>query len=284
MARSISQIQNQILQQIAADPVLSGLNSTSASAIYKLWTYYIANSQAIEEQLNDQFVNTVEGVAAILPPGTLPWIQEQAFLFQYSSTTPQIIQFNTTTFAPYYPTVNPTLRIVKNCSVSLGTLNNVNIKVAKGVSPSLSPLNTAELAAFQYYMNQIKPAGVYYACTSGYADRLWTKATIYYQGAYSGVIGANLLAAYNNYLNTIPFGGEIQIVDVVLALRAVTGVNDVVINTMQARAASTGFGFGTQMVTANTTINPEYTTVTGYISDENTAGYDFLSQVVLIAE
>ncbi len=93
-----------------------------------------------------------------------------------------------------------------------------------------------------------------------------------------------LLTAYQNYLNGIPFGGGIKLVDVILALRNVTGVNDVVINTMQARAFSTSFGNGTQMVNANTTLTPEYVTVTGYIIDEDHSGNDFVSQLTLVSQ
>jgi len=284
MARTTSTIENNILNAIAADNNLAGLNSTSAVAIYRLWAYYIAANQAYEEQLNDNFIADVESTVLKLAPGSLPWIQEQAFKFQYSSAVPQIIQFDATTFAPYYSSVNETYKIITNCSVSQGTLNSVNIKVAKGVAGSNAiPLDTSELTAFQFYLNQIKPAGIVYNGISVAADRLKTKATIYYNGAYSSVITANLLTAYKNYLNSIPFGGGIKAVDIVVALRNVTGVVDVVINDMVARANSTPFGSGYALVSGNTyNIYPEYTTIAGYIQDEDTAGNDFSSLLTLI--
>ena len=62
--------------------------------------------------------------------GNAEWIQAQIFKFQYSATSPQVIQFNTTTFAPYYPVVNAALRIISECAVV--NSNAVLIKVATG--------------------------------------------------------------------------------------------------------------------------------------------------------
>lgn len=285
MARTITSIQNQILAAIAADPVLSQLNSPSQAAIYRLWSYIVASSQGVSEQLYDQFVSDVESVVTYLPPATQPWIQDKVFQFQYSATNPQIIQFSTASYTPSYPTINTAYQIVTNCSVSLGTLNNVNIKVAKGSTGSTAqPLASTELSALSYYLNQIKPAGINYNVTSGYADRLYTQATVYYQGAYSAIIANNLLSAYNTYLNNIAFGGGIKLVDIIIALRSVTGVNDVVINNMVARADSTSYGGGTVMVSSNTVLFPEYITVTGYIQDEDTSGADFISNLILVSQ
>ena len=286
MARSVSTIQNSILSAIAADPNLSALNSTSQTAIYNLWAYIVASSQAYEEQLNDQFTSEIESMVTKLAPATKPWIQANVFKFQYSNAVPQIIQFDATSYAPYYTTINAGLQIITNCSITEGPVNIVNVKVAKGgtTATTAQPLSVTELSAFQFYLNQIKPAGIIYNAISIAADRLWTQATVYYNGAYSAVISANLLTAYNNYLNTIPFGGGIKLVDLTLALRNVIGVNDIVIQNMQARPLSTSFGFGYQLVDKYTVdVFPEYITSAGYIIDEDTVGYDFLSQLTLIA-
>lgn len=285
MARSTSQIQNQILRAIQSDPNLINLDSTSAVSIYNLWAYYIASSQAFEEQLNDQFVTEVENTISKLAPGTPPWIQDMSFKFQYNSASPQVIQFNPVTFSPYYTTVNPGYRIITNCSVTNGTLNSVNVKVAKGTTGSdAQPLSADELSAFQFYLKQIEPAGINYDAISIPSDKLMCRTTVYYQSVYSSVIGVNLLNAYKTYLNNIPFGGGIKIVDLIGALRAVEGVRDVIINDAVARANSVPFGGGTALVTANTWASiPEYQTLSGYIADETTSGYDFASLLVLNA-
>lgn len=284
MSRSIQTIQNSILAAIAADPVLSNLNSTSQTAIYKLWSYIIATTQATEEQLYDQYAVEVEAIASKLPPATSGWIQKQAFNFQYSATNPQVIQFSTASFVPYYPVVNPSYRIITNCSIDPSLTNGyVNIKVAKGgTSSNAQALSQNELSAFQYYMNQIKPAGIQYFCTSQPADRLYSAFTVQYLGAYSSVIKDTLLAAYKNYLNSIDFGGVIKMVDILLALRQVPGVLDIQCNNMTARANSITFGSGGVNMVVNNSVNIiEYKTTAGYIIPEDTTGYDFISSLVL---
>lgn len=285
MARSVTSIQQSILTSVANDTTLSGLDTPSQVSIYRQWAFITAVAQALQEQLQDSFVTEVEDVALTLAPGSLPWIQEQAFKFQYSQSNPQVIQFNTTTFAPYYPVVNTSYQIVTNCSVlSTTTVGIVSIKVAKGSTASLPiPLNTQELSALQYYFNQIKPAGIIYNCASTPADKLYSVFSVKYQGAYAGVIQSTLLAAYNSYLFNIDFGGVIRVDEIVSTLRTVPGVINVVCNTMTARQDSTAFGGGTSMVTGDDWIVSEYTTVAGYIVDETTSGQDFISNLNLTA-
>jgi hypothetical protein len=285
MARSVSSIENSILTQVADNPVLSGLDTPSQVSISKLWAFITAVSQAVQEQLQDQFVSEVESIALTLAPGSLPWIQEQAFKFQYSQSNPQVIQFNTSTFAPYYPTVNTSYQIVTNCSVlNTTTVGIVSIKVAKGATTSVpTPLDSQELSALQYYFNQIKPAGIIYNCASTAADKLYSVFSIKYQGAYSGVIQSTLLAAYNSYLFNIDFGGVIRVDEIVSVLSTVPGVVNVVCNEMVARQDSVAFGGGTVLVTGDDWIQSEYITVAGYIVNEVTSGEDFISKLNLIA-
>lgn len=285
MARNVSTIQNQILNAVANNPNLSALNSTSQVAIYRLWAFIMASSMAVEEQLYDQFVADVEAIQLILPPGSLPWIQNQAFLFQYSDTDPQILTLNTTTFVPEYAQVIIPYRLITNCSVTQGVLNSVNIKVAKGYSTTTSPqaLTTSELAAFQSYMNYVKPAGVVYNCFSQNADRLKTAVTVRYRGMYSSTIAAALQLAYNSYLQSIPFDGVVKLIDMLIALRSVTGVIDVFINECAIRSYAAGYGGGVNMVFANTTNYSEYSTVAGYVVDEDTTSNTFTDLLTLIA-
>lgn len=285
MARQISTINSEILNAISNNSNLTSLNSTSQVAIYRLWAYIVATSIGLEEQIYDQFKSEIESLQLKLAPGTRPWIQAQAFKFQYSTTVPQIIQLNTTTFVPEYPFTIPSYQIITNCSVTQGTLNSVNIKVAKGYSSTTppSPLTTLELTAFQYYMNLIKPAGIIYNCVSVDADRLRTAVTVYYQGIYSSTIAASLQDAYNKYLSSIPFDGVVVLVDLLIKLRAVIGVTDVYINSCQIRTYAAGYGGGVDMVSGNRYYFPEYSTVAGYIVDEDEPSNSFTDLLTLIS-
>lgn len=54
MARTIQQIQQEILTAKAKEPALSELNSTSKTAIWRLWTYITAFAIWTLEKIFDQ--------------------------------------------------------------------------------------------------------------------------------------------------------------------------------------------------------------------------------------
>lgn len=285
MARTINTIQQQILNGIASNAVLSALDSTSQVAIYRLISYIISTNIAVEEQLNDLFISETESQANLLAPGTQEWIQNKTFQFQYNTSNPQIIQFATNSIVPFYPNVNVNYQIITNCSViSSDNKPIVYIKVAKGGSGTTTPqqLITGEIQALQNYWNIIGPAGIKYQCSSNAADRIQSIYTVIAQGAYSAVIAQNLKNAYNQYLFSLPFDGIVKKIDIDLALRNVPGVIDVICNKMVPRPNSESFGIGSQtMVSDNTVLLPEYNTAAGYIIDEDTSGEDFLSTLIL---
>ena len=283
MSRQISQIDTQIINSVQNNATLGPLlTSPSSTAIWRLWAFIVATSQGIEEQLYDQFVTDVEAVIAGGAPMTAEWIQAQVLNFQYNSSTPQIIQLDPVTFAPAWSIVDPTLRIITRCSVTRGILSSVNIKVAKQ-SPPVA-LNTTELNALQSFINTIGAAGIVYNAISLNPDRMSVNATVYYQGVYSSVIATNLLAAYNNLLLNLPFDGVIKLTDITNALLNVTGVNDVVLNNVTVRPDAVAWGGGTNLVLANTKLSKQWVTLGGYIQDENTTGFDFLSRLVLVSQ
>ena len=126
MARDISLIQQQMLDAIAADTTLGPLlTSTSKRAIYRLITFIVAVAINMLEQILDLFSAEVESVAAKAAPASASWLQDQILKFQYSATNPQIVQL--INFAPQYPSVDASLRIVSRCSVTTDLSNNVTV-------------------------------------------------------------------------------------------------------------------------------------------------------------
>lgn len=281
MARSVNLIKQQIMDNVYAN---TEVNSTSAVSITNLLAYIFAAYNAYQEQLNDQFVQTIENLENSIPAANLLWIQKKAFEFQYSLTNPQVIKFDTANILPYYESVNPNYQIITNCSVTELDTYQVNIKVAKGSTGSFAqPLNPYELSAFKFYCNQIKPAGLKYNCISVPSDRLFCKCTVYYSGIYSATIANSLYTAYKQYLNNIPFGGGIKYVDLVIALRSVTGVDDLVIEELKARPYTSDWGDSVTIVSDRTVIYyPEYITVSGYISEDDEPGADFINNLTLL--
>lgn len=284
MARPLLQIQGQILDNIASDPTLgTTLTSTSKRAIYRLFAFIMATAINLLEQLMDVFSTNVETIAATASPATPAWIQAQVLKFQYSDTVPQTIQL--INFAPSYPVVDTTLQIISRCSVTTTVANQVQIKVATGTTPAA--LTTPQLTALQAYINPpygIGIAGVTYNVISLNSDKLFIQGNIYYGGTYSSVISANVITAINNYLAAIPFNGKIKLSDLELAIRAVTGVNDVLLINVSVRPDTTAFGNGTYLIQNQQTISRIWNTVSGYVVPETTVGQDLSTTLTFIAE
>ena len=285
MARSISLIQAQILDSVRADPTLNPLlTSTSKRAIYRLWAFIVAVAINILEQLIDIFTAYIEKVAASAAANNAAWLQDQILKFQYSATNPQIIQL--INFAPSYPIVDETLRIVTRCSITTDLANNVLIKVAKGDPPEA--LTVDEVSALQSMVDITAVPGITYVVKSTDADEIYIEAEIFYLGQYGAAIVDLVITAINNFLATASsasnFNGKIKVSDLEAAIRNVSGVTDVLLKNVFVRAASTPFADGTALVLNNQVVSRLWNTVSGYIIGESSTGKTFSDTLQFIPE
>jgi hypothetical protein len=280
MARSVNEIQQEIISLVQATPELAEASSTSKRAIWRLWTYVVAVTINLYEQLQDLFRTEVESIVALSAPQTPQWVQDRVFKFQYSATDPQVIQL--IDLVPQYPNVNPALRIVTRCSVKTNLSGRVNIKAAKSEPPA--PLDSLEIDALQSYINVIGVAGINYAVVSSDSDKLYIEADIYYIGSYSAVISANVIASIESYLSTLPFDGSMKLLDLEIAIRNTVGVNDVFFKNVKARKDSTPLSGASALVLNNTVISRQWPTVSGYIVGETTSGSTLADTLNFIAE
>jgi hypothetical protein len=271
MARTLEQIQASIIANIQSTPELAEANSTSTRAIWRLFSYVIAVAILILEQIIDVFKAENETTIASAIPNTASWLTKKVFEFQYSATNPQIIQLNN--LIPYYPVVDKSLRIITRCSVVTTISNKVNIKIAKSEPPVA--LTSAELSALQGYINNVGVAGVQYTCLSTDADRVYISGDIFYDGQYSSTIQGTVINAINTFLASLPFNGQLKISDLELAIRNITGVNDLLIKDIKVRPSTTAFASGTYLIQNKTTISRLFPTISGYIVQEDTAGQKF---------
>lgn len=280
MARTTDQIQTAIITTIEGTTDLNGLTSGSRRSIWRLFTYVVAYIQSLFEQQTDVFKAEVESVVAIAAPNTAAWVQDRVLKFQYKASDPQVVTL--VDLVPTYPVVNTDLRIVTRCSVKSDLSNNVKIKVAKSEPPTA--LSGPQLSALQSYINVIGCAGINYLVSSATSDKLYIDADIYYQGMYSEVISANVIAAIEAYLAALPFDGQLLVSDLEVVIRDVTGVKDVVLKNVRARANGTALSSATYLVQDSQVISRFWNTVAGYIVGEDTASntltdtLDFISQ------
>lgn len=281
MARTITQIITQMEDELANQSSLSGLNSPSQTAIYRLWMYIMASAIYLHETLWDIFKTEIEEIVDNAPVGTDGWVQKKCFEFQYDAITPQVVTISDE-FVVGYDTVDESLRIITRCSVKTLPNKIVSVKVAKSEPPTA--LTLTELNSLKGYLDDISFAGVQYNAVSLDSDKLYLKADIYYNGQYSTVIQANVIDAIDNYLANIPFDGDVRIASLIDAIQSVAGVKDVVIEDMAIRADVTLFANKTYIVQNKTTLFNKYPMFAGYAIGETTGGETFADKLTFIPE
>jgi hypothetical protein len=271
MARLIAVIQNQMLEQIAADPILgTKLTSPSKVAFYRLITFVIAVAINILEQVIDIYQATIESTVAKGSPASAPWFQDKILKFQYSSNvaTPQVVSIDQSTFEIAYPIVNPNLRIITRCAVITTGNKSVSIKVAKSNPPT--PLSSPELVALTAYVSAHGDAGITYSIVNLPADLISITAKVVYNGQYSTVISQAVKAAINLYLANLPFNGILRVSAIEDAIQAVTGVVDVIIVTVTGRPSDIAYP-GTIVSSGSFT----YQAKSGYLIEDTETGKSF---------
>jgi len=279
MARTIEQIKSAIISDIQATPELAQANSTSNRAIWRLFAFVQASAILLLEQLIDVFISENDIKISKAIPATASWLSAKVFEFQYSALNPQIVQL--IDFAPTYPIIDKSLRLITRCSVVTTISNQVIIKVAKSEPPTA--LTTTELNSLQSYINQIGIIGVNYNCQSLTSDKLYIDAEIYYDGQYSTVISFSVITAINLFLSKLSFNGVLKVSDIELAIRNVVGVNDVLLKNVKMRSDATAFANGTFLIQNNTVISRIFPTVSGYVVGETTSGNTFTNKLTFIA-
>lgn len=244
--------------------------------------YTIATAQSVSEQLWDVYYQTLQETLSIAPAGSSKWIQSKMFAFQYSTTTPQVLTY--TNGVAGYAIISEPLKIIKGCSVIVGTNNIVTIKTAKG-SP-LEPLDVSQINSAQDYINTIGTAGITYTVVSYDPDKLYIEGEIFYKGVYSAVIQNSVINAIDAYLQTLSlerFGGDIQISDLKSYIRKLEGVEDIKLTRVSCRRDSEVLFAGTDLVLALEEVNRKYTMYAGYIIQEDTTGNTFADKLTFTA-
>jgi hypothetical protein len=295
MARTVDNIQAAMITDVQADPVLNGSQanppfvlSSSKRAIWRLWTRIFATACFILESIIDVFKADIENTASKASAASALWVQDKMFKFQYDAVVPQIIQL--IDIVPNYNPVDISKRITTRCSVKTNLSNNVLIKLAQLEPPAA--FDASMIASAQGYINTIGTAGITYNVTSGDPDRLYIDADIYYNGQYAATILQSIIDAISSYLSTNPdntnyhisFDGTVLMSDIDLVIKKVIGVNDVVLNTVIARANSTAFADGTALILNGQYISRLWNTSTGYIIVEDTTGKTLTDSLNLIAQ
>lgn len=281
MARTIAQIKQSLIDEKNAQSSLSGLTSTSQTAIWNLIFYVCAVGIAILEQFMDVYKAEIQTIVNSNVAATAAWIQSKVFLFQYSATNPQVVQVSSD-FTVSYPTVDEGLQIVTRCSVKSNTNKTVTVKVAKSEPPAA--LDSNEQIALNEYLTHLLPAGVEYQVQSLTSDKISITGTIYYDGQYADTIQENVEGVINTFLSQLPFDGFLFVQKLTDAIQAGSGVVDVKIDQIKARDNATVYASGSTVYDLAGGVNNRfYEPIAGYIVEETTSGFTFADTITYVA-
>jgi hypothetical protein len=275
MARSLDVITTEIKVKVRTYPSLDVFlfpeDGGSAVSAFNCIIFVVAAAIYTFEIMMDILKSDIQAIADSAPSGNKQWLRAQILKFQYGDVV--VLDSN---FRPYYPVIDETKQIITQCSVQ-DTSGAVSIKVAKGISPVLTPLSGPELSALtDYYFGTSTSEGIGFAGISAAfvnqdPDRIRIEATIYFYGQYTqATVSTNVIAAIQTFLSqfqSTSFDGTIFMIRLVDAIQAVAGVSRVYLTSIKAREFSVPLGSATVV-----DIQGYYNTVAGYVITEDTSG------------
>ncbi|MBE9468966.1 MAG: hypothetical protein IMY72_11705 [Bacteroidetes bacterium] len=244
MARTVTEIQQEIMDAIAADPVLNvKLYSTSKISIYRLFSFVIAAALWMHETLFDEHKSEVNEILATKKTHNLLWYADKAKEFEHGNAlVPD---------ADYYEPIDEDAQIIAHAAVD--EINGILfMKVAKDDGDELAPLSTAnpdEITPFEEYIKTVKDAGVKINIVSDVGDDLRLNMDIWYNPLVIDEDGKLLTDSsqepakdtIKNFIKNIPFDGEFIPASLVDALQATDGIDIPVVKSCESRFAANDY-------------------------------------------
>jgi hypothetical protein len=242
MARTQQEIFDKMLLDKANEPSLSTLNSTSATAIWRLILWVCAGGIYALELLLDAFKIEINTKVAEAQIGNASWYRNKILAFQFGDN----LIFSNGIYA--YPTLDDVKKIIKRCAVDeavdLLVGGVLRVKVAKLDGATLTQLTVTELSALAAYIKKIRFAGTKFQLFSNNGDLLKIAYQIYFDPIIpQATIKANVEIVIKNYISNLPFNGELMVSKLTDELQKIEGVIDVVfLNAASKYAVGDGYG------------------------------------------
>ncbi|MDY3337783.1 nucleotidyltransferase [Riemerella anatipestifer] len=230
MARSIEEIQQEILTAKENEPALQELNSTSKTSIWRLWVYITAFAIWVLEKLFDTHKAEVSEALRQLKPHTARWYRNKALVFQYGfDLLEDSDQFDNEGHDPEQVEAS---KIIKYSAVVESTdESRLIIKIATEQGEELQPINADQKATFEAYLSEIKDAGIKVTVINYRPDILRLQMKIYRDPLVLDQNGQSILTgkkpvedAIKSYLKKLPFNGELVLAHLIDELQKVEGV------------------------------------------------------------
>jgi len=229
MARTITQIRDLILEAKANEPLLDGLDSTSVTAIWRLWIYVVATSIWALENLFDIHKKEVADDLAELKPHSLRWYVEKSKLFQFGSgLASESDEYDNSALTNAEVEAQQVVKYAAAVEVN----RDLHIKLATETDGELEQLTQDQYTAFVAYINSVKDAGVFIQAINNAHDKIKLTVDIYYDptilnttgGRLDGASSTPVNDAIDEFLKSLPFNGVFVKAYLTDALQQVEGV------------------------------------------------------------
>lgn len=240
MARTIAEIQQDMITAKEAETSLSGLTSTSVTAIWRVIFYICAVAIKVIEDLFDVIQADVEARRLEIPVGVLKWYASESLVYQFGDSL---------VFADGrldYATIDTTKYVVDLSAADL--VNGVIIvKAAKLTSGVAEKLSAGELTGFTQYWLEKRFAGESLSIISVDPDLLKASYRITRDAQILASDGSLLTDASSfpvedaitDFLQTfqeVNFAGTMQVMKLTDAIQTATGVLNAVATNIEGKA------------------------------------------------
>ncbi len=234
MARSIAEIEAELIGYKDEQPELKDLNSESKTSIWRLIFFVVASAFQTLEKKWDILTEQLDQLIQAAKPMSLYWYRREALRFQYGS------DFRYDEWGRYDNSGKREADIAKSKIVKYVAIvrigHKLQIKVATTAeNGELAQLNQKQRRALQAYFDDNGSAGTRIEIHSEKADDLKLNVDIYYNPIVLDSGGKRLdgedlnpvLTAVNAYLKHLSFNGQLSLSALSNAIEAVDGVEAV---------------------------------------------------------
>jgi len=228
--RTLDEIYSSLLEKKATYPALDGLDSNSRVAVWKLILWVFAFGIYVHEQIFDQYKKEIALIIEEDKPHTAKRYRNKALQFQYGfSLIIDDDQFNNDGFSDDQIEAS---KIIKYAAVTESVdESRLIIKIATETGGVLQPITDDEKAAFEYYISEIRDAGVQTTVINFLPDKLQLFLKIKRD---PNVIDSNGVSIINGnepvkevlqkFMKELPFNGELILNKLVDRLQAIDGI------------------------------------------------------------
>lgn len=286
MARTETEVYNEMVAAKDADPVLSViLTSQSKASFWQSLFRLYAFVAAIFEQTFDAFLSSTDALLESKQVQTSAWWRRVSLAFQLGD--PIVILDNGNLG---YSIIDTDKQIVQRAAVITPDTGAITLKVAKigvdGITPE--PLGSSELAAFNAYTLDIVPAGLVVTVVSINGDEIKIvleveidaqvinvdDGTLLTDGATKPV--ENAIYDYFSVFQNAQFGGVFFANKLLSAILSANGVVNATFTSLEKKAETEG-----SFVDVLALSGKSFVTLSGYV--KNAVGYDLSANITYTA-